>query len=219
MASRLIHLAVTEGLIVRRGLADAERLRFGSILPDAVGTRRESGVAHFKITLCSGSRRTYDLTAFRELFGERMRADCLYLGYYLHLIQDMSFRNYLYVLHRWDPTPPGNVARLHSDYLLLNRHVAGRYGLRDGLTLPDGFGSEPLNRIAKYLPGKLLEALRADFLPAEAEPGKSFFFTSEMADEYISLSTELCLKELDALERGGSCFDEREWSWKTAAPR
>ena len=48
-----------------------------------------------------------------------MKQDDLYLGYYLHLVQDLYYRNYLYVENHWNSAIPGNVEKLHHDYCVL----------------------------------------------------------------------------------------------------
>ena len=88
MASSIIHLAIAEELMKRRSFISAERLRFGVVLPDAGdGARSRS---HLRIQIDERGRKTYDLERFRAMYGARMQRDELYLGYYLHLIQDIA---------------------------------------------------------------------------------------------------------------------------------
>lgn len=55
-------------------------------------------------------------------------------------------------------------------------------------------------------------ALEADFnSPAE---GCIFFFTEEMADDYIQSACGICKKELDAFLCGQKYIDEYEWAWE-----
>ena len=58
-----------------------------------------------------------------------MKQDDLYLGYYLHLVQDLYYRNYLYVENHWNSAIPGNVEKLHHGYCVLNGRISQRYGL------------------------------------------------------------------------------------------
>ena len=53
-----------------------------------------------------------------------MKKDDLYLGYYLHLIQDMLYRRVMYGEHGWNSSVPGNVEKLHRDYEILNEYVS-----------------------------------------------------------------------------------------------
>lgn len=95
MASRIIHLAVTNCLLKNYRYKDKNRIELGSILPDAI----TDGNSHMKIWISGGTKKTYDLTGFRSRFLSEMLEDDLYLGYYLHLVQDMYFRNFVY--HRY----------------------------------------------------------------------------------------------------------------------
>lgn len=122
----------------------------GVILPDVYNSLVEQEISRFKETVCEGMKRTYNLTKFRELFGEKMKTDDLYLGYYKHLIQHLVYRQYVYKEHHWNPKPPGNVDRLPNDYALLNTYVAGRYQLTDGLQSPQGFTEEVLNQRFRF---------------------------------------------------------------------
>ena len=114
MASRIIHLAITNGLIKNYQFKDANRLKFGAILPDVYAAGKSTADSHFKIGVCGNNKRTYDFTRFKALFSDLMKNDDLYLGYYLHLVQDILFRHYVYDEYHWNPTVPGNVERLHS---------------------------------------------------------------------------------------------------------
>lgn len=73
-----------------------------------------------KIPIYDGVKKTYNLTRFREMFQENMKIDSLYLGYYLHLIQDIVYRKFVYTDYQWNPKIPGNIERLYHDYQLIN---------------------------------------------------------------------------------------------------
>ena len=107
MASSIMHVAISTGVL--REFPDIERNRFllGSMLPDAAGP----GNGHRKINVCDGAKKTYDLPGFRAQFAEQLKNDPLYLGYYLHLVQDLVFRCYVYRIHHWNPMPEGNRER------------------------------------------------------------------------------------------------------------
>ena len=125
MASSMMHLAVVQEMKKKIRFQNAERLDLGVILPDAA----VDGNSHLKRSICGGTKDTYDLEFFREKFGEQMKQDDLYLGYYLHLVQDLYYRNYLYVENHWNSAIPGNVEKLHHDYCVLNGRISQRYGL------------------------------------------------------------------------------------------
>lgn len=79
-----------------------------------------------------------------------MKQDDLYLGYYLHLVQDLYYRNYLYVENHWNSAIPGNVEKLHHDYCVLNGRISQRYGLsKDKISALD-ITTEPICELAVF---------------------------------------------------------------------
>lgn len=208
MASGVVHLAVVHELMKRRSFRDPVRLKFGALLPDAGdrGGRR----SHLRISFEDG-RRSYDFEGFRRLFGSRMREDDLYLGYYLHLVQDALYRHFVYGRYRWDPRAPGNIDRLHRDYELVNGYVISRYALVNDLAVPEGFEREALCGLCSFDTAGLLNDAEAWFGPAGE--GEIFFFTAEMSDEYISEAAAFCLEEIERIENGAPGLDARAIAW------
>lgn len=211
MASRIIHLAITNELIKTYEFVDIERLRFGTIIPDATYNRQENFLSHFKMKIGDQTERTYNLTKYRDLFFDTMKVDDLYLGYYLHLIQDLLYRHFVYDKYHWDSKPEGNVERLHDDYRQINAYVISKYNLQKNIYVPTNFANEKINEIAVFDPMQFLKEFKMDFEPIEYK--KRFFFTDSMVDEYIQWSVNGCEKELDKLRNGTYYFDEFEWSW------
>lgn len=212
MASRIIHLAISNELSKQYEFSDLDRLYFGTIIPDGVNNRQEYILSHFKIKIDEKGKRSYNLTKYRKEFGELMKADDLYLGYYLHLIQDLLYRHFVYDRYHWDPKPEGNIERLHGDYRQINAYVINKYGLQIDVHEPIGFANERINEIAVFEQSKLIQELKNDFEKIEYK--EPFFFTDNMADEYIQWATKYCIKELAALKNGSHYFDEYEWSWE-----
>lgn len=208
MASRIMHLAITDSISKKYKYKDKNRLELGSILPDAA----TSGNSHLRIMISGGMRKTYDLTAFRSYFLSKMLEDDLYLGYYLHLVQDLYFRNFVYHRYHWDPLPPGNVERLHRDYALLNQYVVQKYALSNTITVPSSFDEEPLNKLGCFSICEFLADMRSDF--QSSLTGTAFFFTKEMADEFIVYACEKCEQEIHSLLNGSDCVDERAMAWQ-----
>ncbi|MBQ7925133.1 MAG: hypothetical protein IJ335_02450, partial [Lachnospiraceae bacterium] len=91
MASSIVHLAITNELIKRYSFRDVHRLKYGSVIVDA----GYNGNSHLKINVFDGQKKTYDFDSFRQMFGEKMREDDFYLGYYLHLVQDVLYRRFV----------------------------------------------------------------------------------------------------------------------------
>ena len=145
MASSIIHLAVTNELSKHHTFKDENRLKFGAILPDA----GKDKAGHVNKFIWGRNKKSYDFEFFRNKFGELMRQDDLYLGYYLHLVQDICYRHFVYDKYHWNPMIPGNVEKLHKDYSIINHYVAEKYNLKNDITVPVNFDSEPIHRIHK----------------------------------------------------------------------
>ena len=207
MASSIMHVAISTGVL--REFPDIERNRFllGSMFPDAAGP----GNGHRKINVCDGTKKTYDLPGFRRQFAEQLKHDPLYLGYYLHLVQDLVFRVYVYRTHHWDPMPEGNRERLHNDYAITNSYIIERYGLTPDLELPEGIASEPLFADENFDLGGFLESYHTYF--GKKVDGDIFFFTKEMADECIAMCLSRCIAEVQAIRTGTGFIDEIEYAW------
>ena len=208
MASRTMHLAITSMLLDDLPLGDNKRLMFGAVMPDAA---RGKG-SHFIVPAFGGAMNIYDLSAFRRTFGERLLSDGLYLGYYLHLVQDAVYRRFIYGEHHWDPEVPGCIPRLHNDYRLLNPYIVSRCGLKAEPPVPAGIEREDIFTLFPFALGEFMADFRRDFEPYSQ--GSVFFFTRQMAEDYIRQAVEICREELSALQKGGGHMDELAFAWK-----
>lgn len=194
MASSIIHYAITCELIKRRQFNNPDRLKLGSILVDS----GYNGNSHMKISVAGGNKNTYDLDGYKSIYGELMKQDDLYLGYYLHLIQDILYRHLVYDKYHWNPLIPGNVEKLHRDYAIGNFYVVQKYNLKNEVTIPADFDKEPINQVCSFDLEGLVQNMNSYFEPSEEDD--IFFFTKEMADEYIAEAVGYCIQELDNLE-------------------
>lgn len=199
MASSLMHLAVTERLL--DGAVRPDLLRLGSVLADAWG---QDG--HFRGQAPDG-RKFYDLARFRAQYGERLLRDDFCLGYYLHLVQDMFYRWFLYVDRGWKRRTPEDVARLHEDYRLLNPFLVREYALKP-LRLPPELRGHPLLAQSACT---FLTDMHGQFLPYGG--GEPFVLTESLAAEYIDRAAALCLAELDALRGGAPGADPMDYAY------
>lgn len=207
MASSIIHLAITKGLTEERETKALERLFLGAILPDGA----VSGNSHLKKCLTDNDF-TYDLEFFRTRFGEQMQKDPLYLGYYLHLVQDLFFRNFIYGEYHFDSSIPGNVEKLHHDYAVLNGYVAETNGLKAEMLPVQEISREPLLELATFdVPGLVREVWK-QFVPPKEEP--AFVFTKEMAEAFITRSKKLCQQELEDILQGKTGINSAAYAWK-----
>ena len=137
--------------------------------------------------------------------------DPLYLGYYLHLVQDLVYHYSINEIYNFSAKIKGNVEKLHNDYRLINRYVIDRYKLKNSVRLPENFESERLHEEFFLDTGTLYSDLAEDF--ASCGEGKTAFFTKKMADDFVAQSVGLCIDEISALKNGRSSFDGNEYIW------
>ncbi len=214
MASSIVHLAITNELTKRLSFSDTNRLKFGAVVVDAGIGGNKYGTAHMKVNVLDGKMKTYDFDRYREMFGERMLQDDLYMGYYLHLVQDSLYRHYVYDRYHWNPTIPGNMEHLHKDYQIVNQYIINKYQLKNDLSVPEGFEDEALNQISSFDTEGLMKDMSSYFLPVEEEP--IFFFTKEMSDEFIGEAVEYCENEVKKLRGGEPGIDMLSYAWRRA---
>ena len=210
MASRIIHLAVADALLQEFEIDNSARFRLGSILPDAKIDSHLRAEPHFQTVLPNGLI-TYKLREFLSLYGKKMEEDSLYLGYYLHLIQDIFYRRYMYALPHWDARIWENVLQLHSDYRKINRYIIESRSLENGILLPEDFSTEDINLRFDFDMAGFLRELDGDF--TRIGEGEYHHFTPQMADEYLAIAIEACRKELRSIREGLPLLDEIKMAW------
>ena len=211
MAQRTIHALLGERILQEEPVEHEARFLLGCILPDAYASRKSREVTHFMDQSIPGMR-FFNFDAFRERFADRMD-DALYLGYYLHLVQDNCYRRFFRARLgvRIDPNKPEQVAALHRDYTILNAGIVARFGLRYRVERPADFEQEPLNAIAPFALDGFLDEYARDFTISET--GELRFLTMAALDEYVAGCLPLCVEELRALKRGERCLCARDMAW------
>ena len=210
MAQRTVHYVLGLSLAARCDLDDASRFLFGSLLPDAVSDKNERNRSHFIYRSDEG--RYYDFDRFRREFLDKLSADPLYLGYYLHLVEDNLYREYCHKDHLLYFISDEEVCALHRDYHLLNPYLTQRYGLSDNLCCSPEFHAEALSRIARFDPNGLIAELKNDL---QEKPDGSFTYLSpSFIEGYLSMALPVCEKELRAVLRGERFLRAADFIWK-----
>lgn len=211
MASRTLHLAAAKLILENTIISDENRFTLGMILPDMYDVEKKARNNTHLILFTGDGRKTCDLKKYRDLFGGEMMNDPLYLGYYLHLVQDLVYHYSMNEIYNFSPKIKGNVEKLHNDYRLINRYVIDKYKLKNSVRLPENFESEKLHEVFFLDTGTLYSELEEDF--ASAGEGKTAFFTEKMADDFVAQSVGLCLDEISALKNGRSSLDGNKYLW------
>lgn len=79
------------------------------------------------------------------------------------------------------------------------------------IVLPENLNAEELSHIAEFKPREFLAEMYSDYKQNSEDLTKespAFFFTGEMADEFIEIAVDGCLNELNALQKGVSAINE-----------
>ena len=214
MASRIIHLAIASELADRLNIRDRERFFFGHVLPDMILGEYEVRLprkkeSHFYTLLPSG-RKTYDIFRFYEEYQDRLTDD-LYLGYYVHLIEDNIFRQYLYyrvgLLMRRGQREL--LDELYRDYHLLNPLLRKRYDIKLP-TVPEGIENEEICKRFGFCIEEYLEEMKGDL--TEEPEGELLHFTEELICEFITECIDVITKEMKSLESGEHFLSPDDYS-------
>lgn len=213
MAQRTIHYMIGEELIRGGGIRDVDRFRIGNVLPDAIEGLAFRSLTHYqkKFRRDGKTLRISDFERFRREFAPLVETDGLYLGYYMHLIEDACYRKlWVRIGLKGKIVTDEDVERLHRDYHLLNAYIVRRWELRDELVWPEGFEREPINRIYPFLLREFLAEMRGDF--SEDLTGETHFITERHVELYVSDYLAFCR---EALRRvlDGRPVDPMELVW------
>ncbi len=212
MESRILHLAVAQKIIEQVKIKDTNQFRLGMLLPDAYTAETCKADSHLKILVCGGSKKTYDLTKFRYEFKKELKDNEMYLGYYLHLIQDLIFRRLVYEEYMCNPSISANSEKLHQDYLLIDQYVIGNYSIKNDIEIVESLWKEKVYLLYSFDVGRMIKDLRRDY--NDKYSGEALFFTKAMANEFISKAADICTDEIHALRNGKTVVDEYSYAWK-----
>ena len=213
MAQRTIHYLIGEELIPM-GVRDVDRFRVGNVLPDAIEDLVYRNLTHYQADTQVGgqSLRISDFERFRRDFAPLVETDGLYLGYYMHLVEDACYRRF------WKKIgfPERHMTRekvavLHNDYHLLNAYIVRSRRLRDELVYPADFESEPVNRLYPFLLKDFLAEMRGDF--TEDLRGTTHYMTEALLEEYLTGAMDVCRDALRRILSGGEPLDPRSLTW------
>lgn len=208
MAQRMVHYLFGELICDRLERLDRERFLTGSLLPDAVEAAQKEKT-HFKIK--TDTQVCFDFEKFGYMFSDLILRDDLYLGYYLHLVEDAFYRAYLYGNRFALPATREEVALLHEDYRILNGYVVKKYGLRNCLNDDISLDNEPLCKIAAFRLREFADDMACDF--SEHCNGKTHFLTENMLDEFVETYVPLAVEEIVHLKKGKSLLRAADYAW------
>ena len=212
MAARTVHYALALLICKKCNIENIDRFIAGELLPDAIEHNNVNHAkTHFKITyeVC---KKLIDTKSFLEKYRAMIMKDDLYLGYYLHLIQDAVYRRFLYTDEGFINKRNGNyVSELHNDYALLNEYIINKYGLE---IIDNAINIDCIDEIYDFKYNELLDELKLDF--SNRGTGTTVHLTEDMMDRFIEISFGICCEELEALKEKNSKFNYLFYSWSRA---
>ena len=214
MAQRTIHYLIGEELIAQGGVRNVDRFRIGNLLPDAIAGLAWRDQTHYqKILLLDGREQKYsDFEQFRRDFSDKVEEDDLYLGYYMHLVEDACYRLLWREYGLWEKIrSEADVEILHQDYHLLNAAIVRRWGIRDELVYPAGFEAEAINRIYPFLLRDFLEEAHGDF--TEDPRGEMQLISEAFVERYVAEYLEVCRGAMRRLLAHEQPLDPKSMSW------
>ena len=208
MAQRIVHYLFGE--LICNSLEGINRERFltGSILPDAVDNFQKE-TSHFKTR--TDTHVCFDFEKFGYMFSELVHGDELYLGYYIHLVEDAFFRAFIYGNRFAMPTTREEVSLLHNDYRILNSYIVRKYSLRNCLTGDICLDGEPLGKIASFRLKEYIDDMARDF--TEEYIGRTHFLTESMLDDFVETYVPLAVDQIIHLKKGKPVFNAADYAW------
>lgn len=199
MAQRTIHYLFGEIFSQHVELKNKKRFLLGSVLPDAFTDVSDRNKTHFKHRMPELNRSYFDFDKFKEQYFDLMQKDDLYLGYYMHLVEDAFYRDYIYCGRFEMPKCREEVALLHNDYHILNSYITEKYKISNILE-PIDISNEPLCKIADFRAAEFIEDMANDF--TEQTKGETVYITEDMLDEFIEKYVTKGIDELKSVQRG-----------------
>lgn len=208
MAQRTIHYLFGELISNQTEIRDKKRFLLGSILPDAIEAS-DRNISHFKIK--TDTHKYFDFEAFRIQYFDEILQDDLYLGYYMHLVEDAFYRAFFYNPRFSMPRVREEVKLLHQDYHILNAYIVQKYDIQNILDTAFPLGNTPISKLTTFLIDPFLVELSQDF--TEQLQGQTTFITESMLDAFIERFVPLAIEEVNSIKNGVSILKATDFAW------
>ena len=203
MASRIIHLSIANVVAKKVKIKDCERFFIGQMLPDVVD---RNNVHHDEIYVKTHFKKYnlgvkyYDFSDFYKLYKEKILEDDLYLGYYLHIIEDAVFRKYIYIdLNLLVKKKDLNFTdTLYNDYRIIGNFLIKKYNLKYRF---EDFLDNGINNIYKFDLDIFKKEFKEDFI--KEGNGKCVYIDINDIEKFIELVSNMCINEISSIRKNG----------------
>lgn len=213
MAQRTIHMLFGTLLLDKIELFDKNRFLIGSILPDAYINPTDRKVAHFIKYISNENCLYFDFKDFLERFQNKIMDDDLYLGFYVHLVEDAFYRYFLYYEKQFiKKITRYELDMLHNDYHILNSYIVRKYVLPSHLDLPKAFENELLNEITEFDIKTLVSDYENDVVELYDE--KPVLLSEAMLEEFVLKYIDILADELRSVRNGRSKLNVLDYKWE-----
>ena len=210
MAQRLIHYLLGEIFSEEIELKNKKRFLLGSIMSDAYMNLKDRDKTHF----ANRTEETtyFDFNLFREKFDRQINEDSLYLGYYMHLVEDVFYRQFIHRDEFRITKSQKEISMLHNDYHILNSYIVSKFNCQNILQEKINLDSEKIMEIAEFRIEGFLKDFAGDF--SDKTQGETVFITENMLDQFIEEYVPVMLEELRAVKKDKSILVAKDYKWK-----
>lgn len=206
MASIMIHYLIASEIIKRSKINNIERFICGSLLPDASADHKKS---HYSETDKNGYH-FMNLNKYYADFKNRLN-DEPYLGYYLHLVQDIIFRMEVTSAIKYNSLNPEELKKLYDDYHSINAWINEEYSLNRNIEKIE-IKDDLINCIDNFNYSSFIDSMQNDF--SDIRKQNYYYFNETMAKDYIDKSIDISLQLIDKVNSGINPFDSKLYRWR-----
>ena len=214
MASRMLHYTIALEMMKSMDTKDKNRFLVGALLPDASSHQDGSyNEAHFYDELqLDILYKGVNWKRFAEKYADRLWTDDLYLGYLCHLIMDAIWFHDIadkYVRIYPYPARKDMYQKGYGDFDKLNVILRKEFNLSNpGLKIED----ITIEEVRQELLTGVYDGFERDFAQEGNWCGEDLeLYPYEALVEYMEKCKRICVGELEALKRGSSFAEPKEY--------
>lgn len=198
MAQRTVHYALAKILIDKTNIKNDYIFILGSLIPDSHAKTVESHAeAHYIVE--KDDKKVMDFTKFFNNYKNKILNDDLYLGYYIHLVSDVLYRNFFYKTKNLysKRNEPNFKEKLYSDYHNLNYLLKEKYDLNIFSINVD----DVPNELNLKTVSELENELKLDF--GDEKTSELYYLNEELINEFLEFCTDILIKEITSIKTEG----------------
>lgn len=200
MASRIIHVCISQKICKDLNIEDTNRFFLGSLLPDIPSINKlPKDVSHFETKLEGKDYKTIDFQAFFNKYKEFMK-DPIFLGYWTHLISDEIWLKDIYIPYIKEKTSgfsKKSINKLYyADYEISNKTLIRNFQLeKDCITPINDFKIDEITTNLSTIKS-LVKKFQRPFKHLDEGQKNMNLLTETYIDNYIINTSTICINLL-----------------------